>query len=168
MNQSPIFKQDDIEFLISDRYISDYFDALTKTYRIDPRISFNFLKNDVLELLRKEEITMKTFNISPQHTAEFLLLLQTKRMSGASAKRVLSEMYKTGETPSDVLTRLSLWAMTNLSAIAQQVCTNSSKMVSDYRAGKTQALQALVGQIMKETKGAADPEFAQQELLKIL
>jgi aspartyl-tRNA(Asn)/glutamyl-tRNA(Gln) amidotransferase subunit B len=88
-------------------------------------------------------------------------------ISGKIAKKVFSIMFDTGKSPEMIVKEEGLEVVSNtdeLSAIVQKVIDSNEKSVNDYKAGKGKALGFLMGQIMKETKGAANPQIVNQML----
>jgi aspartyl-tRNA(Asn)/glutamyl-tRNA(Gln) amidotransferase subunit B len=96
-------------------------------------------------------------------------LLDKERITGKQAKEVLDEAFATGEMPEAIVTRKGIKPPISdqgeLVRIIEAVIANNAKIANDYRGGKTNALQALVGQVMKQTRGQARADIV-QKLLK--
>ena len=96
-------------------------------------------------------------------------LLDKERITGKQAKDVLDEAFATGEMPEAIVRRKGIKPPISdqgeLERIIEEVIANNAKAASDYRAGKTNALQSLVGQVMKQTRGQAKADSV-QKLLK--
>src|SRR5260370_15356763 len=107
--------------------------------------------------------------LRPEALANLLDLLDEERITGKQAKEVLDEAFVTGEMPGEIVLRKGIKPpisdQRELERIVEEVITNNAKVVNDYRAGKTNALQALVGKIMKQTRGQARADIV-QKLLK--
>src|SRR3990167_8425906 len=107
--------------------------------------------------------------ITPENYAEFIGIVADGKINSSAAQTVLSEMYQGGDNdPSHIIERLNLAQVSDISAIEEavdMVLAANKKSVADYKAGKQNAFQYLIGQIMKETKGKANPEIV-IELLK--
>ncbi len=98
-------------------------------------------------------------------------LLQSGKMSAASAKQVLEETFKTGRDPADIVQEKGLLQITagdEIAAAIERVLTEQAKAAEDYRRGKEGALQFLVGQVMRETRGRANPALVNQLLVEKL
>ena len=98
-----------------------------------------------------------------------LSMIDKGTISGKIAKDVFREMFSTGKSPEDIVKEKGLVQISDesqLETIAQKVIDNNPKSVQDYKSGKERALGFLVGQIMKETRGKANPQMVNQILKK--
>ncbi len=99
-------------------------------------------------------------------------LLDKERITGKQGKEVLDEAFATGEMPEAIVTRKGIKPPINdqsaLEAIIEEVIASNPKPVSDYRGGKLNAIQSLVGQVMKRTRGQARADLVQTLLKKKL
>jgi aspartyl-tRNA(Asn)/glutamyl-tRNA(Gln) amidotransferase subunit B len=105
---------------------------------------------------------------TPKHLVELLDLVERGIISGPAAKTVFEEMFLTGKSASSIIAEKDLGQIsdtTEIENIIAQVITNNSQAVSDFKAGKQQSLAFLVGQVMKATKGRANPGLANKILL---
>jgi len=99
--------------------------------------------------------------------AELLQLLQTGKISAASAKEVLKETFESGRDPKQIVEAAGLVQITasgEIAAAVERVLENNAKAADDYRGGKEEALKFLVGQVMRETRGRAKPGMVHQLL----
>jgi len=109
--------------------------------------------------------------ITPENFAEFITLIYEGKISSRIAKTVLEEMFKTGADPSNIIEEKGLSQLTDekeLENIIKDVISKNQKAVSDYKKGKENSLQFLVGQVMSATRGRAQPDIVQKLLKKIL
>jgi len=129
----------------------------------------NYILSDLqglLNLKNKREVP-----ITAENFAEFINLIFKGEISSKIAKIVLKEMFETGADPSHVIEEKGLSQMKDESQIekaAQKVILNNRKAVEDFKAGKTNALQFLIGQLMAETRGKINPESANNILRKLM
>ncbi|HEV7235420.1 MAG TPA: Asp-tRNA(Asn)/Glu-tRNA(Gln) amidotransferase GatCAB subunit B, partial [Ktedonobacteraceae bacterium] len=114
-------------------------------------------------------ISLQASTLSPAALANLLDLLDKERITGKQAKDVLDEAFVTGELPEAIVTKKGIKPPISdtgeLERIIEEVIVNNAKAASDYRSGKTNALQSLVGQVMKQTRGQAKADIV-QKLLK--
>ena len=119
--------------------------------------------------MKANAISLQASTISPAALANLLDLLDKERITGKQAKDVLDEAFVTGEMPEAIVTRKGIKPPISdtgeLERIIEEVIANNAKAASDYRSGKTNALQSLVGQVMKQTRGQAKADIV-QKLLK--
>ncbi len=110
--------------------------------------------------------------ITPENFAEFVAIVADEKINSSAAQVVLKEMGKRGDgDPSHIIERLNLSQVSDTSALDKAVSVvlaTNEKSVADYRAGKQNAFQFLIGQVMKETKGRANPKVASEILKKKL
>ena len=130
--------------------------------------TFNWITSPLFKLLNKEGISLEECKITPENFAELMAMIHESKVNSSAAEKVLEVMFAKGSDPSQVVEELDLAQMGDsdeLSGIIDKVVADNANSVSDYKAGKENALQFLVGQVMKATKGKADPQVA-VELLK--
>ena len=109
--------------------------------------------------------------ITPENFAEFIKFIGEGKLSSKLAKEVLAEMFSTGSDPSRIIQEKGLVQISDeaeLGKIIQVVISKNQKAVEDYKKGKENSLQFLVGQIMLETRGKANPQVVRQMLLSTL
>ncbi len=121
--------------------------------------------------LNEEGVSAADAPVKPADLAGLLQLIAKGTISGKIAKKVLPEMWKTGKSADVVVKEQGLVQITDTGALeelVQKVIAANPQSVADYKAGKKKAIGFLVGQIMKETKGRANPGVVNQLLTKNL
>ena len=163
----------DANVLTEEKALGDYFEQVIASSRVSDRkarakVASNWLLSEVVRLLKASNMSINDCPLSPAALANLLDLLDKERITGKQAKEVLDEAFVTGEMPEAIVTRKGIKPpisdQRELERIAEEVIANNPKVVNDYRAGKTNALQALVGQIMKQTRGQAKADIVQKLL----
>ena len=160
----------DADILTSARDLADYFEASVKAYQLPKPIS-NWIMGPLLGVLNAEGKTADQSPILPQNLAQLIRLIDEGVISGKIAKTVFEEMAKSGKTAEAIVEEKGLVQVTDESAIAQVasgVISRSPKEVEAYKNGKTKLLGFFVGQVMKETKGKANPKIVNDVLKKML
>lgn len=169
--------------LIADLEVADFFEATVselsswvKTSGIKnisifqlAKIASSWIKTEIFKFLNEKKITISQLNLTPENFAEFLTLILKGTISQLSAKKIFQKMIEEGKDPSVILEEEGLHLISDtetLESLAKEVIKENPKAVEDYKKGKTEALKFLVGQIMKKTKGAADPKLAAEVLEK--
>ena len=135
------------------------------------KIISNWLISRLFKHLNEEKMSIKDSKITPENFAEFITLIYHNKINNLSAQKVLKAMFQTGDNPIAIMEQQDLEQVDNeqnLEKIIEVVINHNSKVVDDYRAGKEVALKFLIGQIMKETKGKANPQTIQKLLKKKL
>ena len=119
----------------------------------------NYIITDLLGLLKKTDGVGEDFLITPENFAEFIALLYDGTLSSKTAKQVLREMFGTGADPSHIIETKGLTQLTDETEIENAIkaaIEKNTKAVEDYKKGKQNALQFLIGQVMAATNGRAD------------
>jgi aspartyl-tRNA(Asn)/glutamyl-tRNA(Gln) amidotransferase subunit B len=156
----------DASILTSSKDISDFFDRAIKGTDNIKAIS-NWMMVELMRFINEKEIEPSDIPIKPDDLSMLINLIDDGEISGKIAKKVFSIMFDTGKSPEMIVKEEGLEVVSNtdeLSAIVQKVIDSNEKSVNDYKAGKGKALGFLMGQIMKETKGAANPQIVNQML----
>jgi aspartyl-tRNA(Asn)/glutamyl-tRNA(Gln) amidotransferase subunit B len=157
----------DATFLTSSRELADYFEACVDKFPNPKQVS-NWVMGSLLGLLNVEGKSINESPISPQNLASLLKLIDDGVISGKIAKTVFDEMAQTGKPPKEIVEEKGLVQVTDVSAIDEvvsAVISRCPKEVEEYKNGKTKLLGFFVGQVMKETKGKANPKIV-NEILK--
>lgn len=148
------------------RAMSDFFDA-TLAYYGDAKTLANWIMGDVTRLLNSNQCSVSDSPISAKQLAELLELIKKGTLSGKIAKGVLEEMYSTGKDAGAIVKEKGLAQISDegaLLGIVDDVISANPQSVVDYKAGKDKAIGFLVGQVMKATKGQANPGLVNQLL----
>lgn len=157
----------DAGVLTSTKELADYFEACLTVYP-NPKVVSNWVMGDLSRLLNANNIEVSRCPIRPQQLAGMLELMDKGTISGKIAKTVFEEMFSSGKDAQAIVQEKGLVQISDegaIAAIVDEIIAKNPKSVEDYRAGKEKALGFLVGQIMKATKGKANPELA-NKLLK--
>jgi aspartyl-tRNA(Asn)/glutamyl-tRNA(Gln) amidotransferase subunit B len=151
----------DAEILTSSRELADYFEDCFREFSNSKPIS-NWMTGPLLGLLNAEGKSIEESPVSSRHLAKLLKLIDEGVISGKIAKTVFEEMANSGKPPERIVEEKGLVQVTDTSAIEAAVLNVLSrfpKEVEAYRNGKDKLLGFFVGQVMKETKGKANPKI---------
>lgn len=161
----------DTEVLTSSKPLAQYFEETLKTYN-RPKIVSNWIMSELLRELNRDKKEVTECLIKSKNLAELLKMVDDGTISGKIAKSVFEEMYKTGKSAREIVEEKGLIQITDEAAlmkIAKKILDTHPEQVKDYKAGKKKLLGFFVGQIMRETKGKANPQLVNKifkELLK--
>ena len=156
----------DAQVLTLSRALSDYFERAAAASR-DPRAVANWVMVDLLGALKAEGKEITESPVSPEQLAELVDLIVSGEISGKLAKEIFSKMFATGESARTIMEREGLRQISDaetLSRIIDEVLAANPKQVEQYRGGKTGVLGFFVGQVMKATRGQANPQLVNQLL----
>ena len=165
----------DASLLTSSREMADYFEACLETGLPDglappgrAKAVSNWLLGDFSRLLNATSTEIGDSRVTPEQLCQLLDLMQKGTVTGPAAKQVWEEMFKTGRPAREIIDRQGLSQITDTSEIEEavdQAIAANQQAVADYKAGKETAVKFLVGQVMRTTRGRANPQLA-TELLK--
>jgi aspartyl-tRNA(Asn)/glutamyl-tRNA(Gln) amidotransferase subunit B len=159
----------DAEVLTSVKQLADYFEE-TVQKGANPKKAANWITSELLGRIEDPE-KIYTFPVKPDGIAELLKLVDNNTISGKIAKTVFKDMIDTGDSPQKIIDEKGLVQVSDSSAIEgiiDIVLANNQQSIDDYKNGKEKAIGFLVGQIMKESKGKANPQVVNELLLKKL
>ena len=163
----------DAQYMTNDKDTSDYFEKVVAA-GADPKASVNWIMGEFASQLSNAGIEIAKAPVTPENLAKLLALIAKGTISGKIAKKVFADMWKDGADPEEIVKAQGLVQISDTGALKElvvKVIANNPKAVEDFKAGKKKAVGALVGQIMKETKGKANPkvinELLNDELKKL-
>ena len=126
------------------------------------KLATNYMLTEIRKHLSERGEKTKDIPFTPENYAEFISLIADKKINSSAAQSVLAEMYQGGDNdPSHIVSRLNLAQVSDtgeLEGVVDGILVANAKSVADFQAGKENAFQYLIGQVMKETKGKANPE----------
>lgn len=160
----------DAEVITSSKALSDFYEDCI-TYYHDPKTVSNWVMVEMMGLLNEKGIEIEQVKFKPQQLAAMLSMIDKGTISGKIAKEVFRDMFETGKDPEAIVKEKGLVQISDqseLEKIAQKVIEQNPKSVEDYKKGKQKAMGFLVGQMMKETKGKANPQMVNSILKKLL
>jgi len=151
------------EALTGSKNLADFFEACVRLYPDASKVG-NWLAGDLLAWLNRMELEIQESKVTPRHVVEMLQLIGKGTISGKIAKRVLELMMKTGEMPSVIVEKeglVRIQAAGELEEVVERVFKENPDAVRDAIA-EEKAVHFLVGQVMRATRGRADPQLANQ------
>lgn len=161
---------EDAVFMTNDKATADYFEAAVDA-GADPKACVNWLMGEFASQLSTDGIEIAKAPLSAENLAALLKLISKGTISGKIAKKVFATMWKEGGNPEEIVKAQGLVQISDtaeLSKLVDEVVGKNPKAVEDFKAGKKKAVGALVGQIMKATKGKANPRVINELLNKKL
>lgn len=157
----------DAQVLTSTRELSDYYERAAKSSE-DPKAVANWVMGDLMGALKAEGKDINESPVSPEHLGELGTLIKRGEISGKLAKEIFPKMFAEGLAPSVIMERDGLKQISDTGAIEKiidDVLAANPKQVEQYKSGKTAVIGFLVGQVMKASRGQANPGTV-NELLK--
>jgi len=167
-------KDEDIESYINDPMLGIWFENVIKELKENKeliKLASNYITNDMVGLVNTVLVKGTTKYPSPENFAKLINMNFKKEINSAATKKLLGNLITFNEDPEKIAREEGLLQQNDedaLKTIAQKIIDANSKVVADYKGGKEQALMSLVGQIMKETKGSANPAVVKKVLIELL
>ncbi|WP_105614497.1 Asp-tRNA(Asn)/Glu-tRNA(Gln) amidotransferase subunit GatB [Vallitalea okinawensis] len=160
----------DANILVASRKIADFFETATE-HSGNPKLAANWIMTEIFRLLTEEEKEEGKIPFGPELLADLIKLIDEGTISSSIAKKVFEEMWNTGKEPAVIVEEKGLKQISDdstLVTMAKEVIAENEKSVQDYLAGKDKAVGALVGQMMRRTKGQANPGKVNEILRNLL
>ena len=161
----------DADILTSERSLSDYFETANKAYGGDPKRLSNWLMNDVMRLLNDQGIEAKELRLTPDYLAEIIKLVDVNTVNTSTGKSLLEKVQESGKSPAEIVEAEGLAQVSDTDAIkeiAEKIVADNPDNVEKYRGGKDSLIGWFVGQVMRESRGKADPNAAREVLKELL
>ncbi len=160
----------DAKVLAADRAMADFFEETAKLSG-RPKPAANWIVNDLNKVLNERKLALAEAKVTPRGLAELIGLVEAGTLTGSSAKEVFTEMAASGRAAGEIVREKGLAKVGDASAIeaaARAAVEANPKAAADFKGGKEAALKALLGGVMKQTKGRADPRLAEAILRRLL
>lgn len=162
----------DAQVLVADPAMADYYEEAAKTAK-DAKKTANWVIGDLSAALNRDNRTFANAGVAPEHLAQLVNLVADDTISGKQAKTVFEDMLSSGKEPAKIVEEKGMKQVTDegaIMALVTEVLDANPKSVEDYKAGKDRAIGFLVGQVMKKSRGTANPkrtnELIREELAK--
>ncbi len=156
----------DATVLTGSRPAADFFEEAVTLYP-QPKAVANWMQSELFRLLKDGEGDVSGIKVTPAGLAELLGMMEKGAINARTGKEVFEEMFATGKTASAIVQERGLSQISDTSALdaaVDQVTAANPQAVADYRAGKANAISFLMGQVMKATRGQANPGVVKQLL----
>ena len=160
----------DAEVLSASREIAHFFEATVAQFS-QPKAVANWVMGEVTRALNEDGRTISDSPVTPALLADLLKLIDNGTISGKIAKTVFDEMYKTGKEPAVIVREKGLVQVSDtgaIEAIIDEVLAKEAGQVAEFRSGKDKLFGFFVGQVMRASKGKANPALVNELLLKKL
>lgn len=174
----------DVEVLTAEKEVAEFFEEVVSELeskvvadeaKLDRgkviKLAANYVITELRKHMAQQGHTVRDLKITPENYAEFIAIVASGKVNSSAAQTVLREMYRSGGDPSQIISEQNLAQMDSageLEKVVNEVLSKNQKSVEDYRSGRENAVQFLLGQVMAATKGKANPRTAMELLRKNL
>jgi aspartyl-tRNA(Asn)/glutamyl-tRNA(Gln) amidotransferase subunit B len=161
----------DADILTSERSLSDYFETAVKAYGGDSKRVSNWVMNDVLKLLNELGLTAGELKLKAEYLAEIIQLVDANTVNSSTGRALLPKVQESGKAPQEIVEAEGLAQVSDtgvIREIAAQIIADNPESVEKFKGGKESLIGWFVGQVMRESRGKADPNLAREVLLELL
>ena len=162
-------KENDAEEIARNMQIAEYFEATLESFSKDAQLISNWILSEVTAVLNRENIEINDFHIMPSRLATLLSRIDDNTISSKIAKDLFGQMLTSDETVDEMIEKQGLEQITDEDSITKfvtEVLDEFSEQKDQYSAGKEQVLGFLVGQVMKRSKGKANPKLVNELIIR--
>jgi aspartyl-tRNA(Asn)/glutamyl-tRNA(Gln) amidotransferase subunit B len=134
---------------------------------VTPKLISNWISGELFRLLGERGLDISQVKIKPEHLVTLIELVNANTLNQPAAKQTFGVMFDTGRSPQEIVEELGLRQISDanqIAEVARQVITANPEPVAQFKGGKEATLKFLVGQVMKATRGKANPQLAEQVL----
>jgi aspartyl-tRNA(Asn)/glutamyl-tRNA(Gln) amidotransferase subunit B len=154
----------DAEILTEERSLSEYFEQAIAAYKGKPKVVSNWLMNDVLRMINERGCTAGELRLRPEHLVEILILVESEQVTTSTGKALLDKVEESGRSPEEIVDEEGLAQVSDeqtLRTMVSEVLAENPEQVATYKSGKVTVIGWFVGQVMRKTRGKANPQLAQ-------
>ncbi len=158
----------DAEVLTQSRDLALFYENTLK-HIDDPKLVSNWIMGDVLRRLNEEDLEIDSLKFSAKDLADLISLVRDGKINNNTGKKVLREMFESGKSPDTIVKEKGLVQISDegeLSSIIDKILDDNQQSIEDFKNGKDRAIGFLMGQIMKESKGKANPQVVNKILME--
>lgn len=159
----------DASVLVKDKKVSDYFEECV-SLGSDPKNACNWITTKLLaEVNKSETLTINDIFIKPNMLSELIKLIEDKKITNNQGKEVFSKMIEEKSSPIEIVKKYNMEVIEDdnlIESLVMEVINENEKAINDYKNGRTNMLDYMVGQVMKKSKGKANPVEAKSKLLE--
>lgn len=159
------------DVLVSDKTIADYYEKAVTVCPQETKKVCNWIMTEVLSILNEQLLPIEKFSVSPEHVGELIKMVSEGSITGKIAKDIFPDMIATKKSPKQIITDKGIKVIsddTELKSIMNKVLIDNADVVEKYRSGNKKVFGFFVGQVMKATKGQANPASVNKLLKNIL
>ena len=161
----------DADILTADRELSEYFEMAVESYGADAKRVSNWVMNDVLRMINERGITPSQLRLKPGNLADIIKLVDSGTINTSTGKSLIESVQDSGKAPGEIVEVEGLGKVSDEEALREiivGVIEQNPDQVATYKSGKTTIIGWFVGQVMKQSRGKADPQLTRSMLEDLL
>ncbi|MBE0670097.1 MAG: Asp-tRNA(Asn)/Glu-tRNA(Gln) amidotransferase subunit GatB [Anaerolineales bacterium] len=156
-------------FLTSERTLANYFENVVANSKSPAKTIHSWIAGEFMRYLNDSSLSIDDVTLAPEMLAKLIDMVTDKTIGASAGKTVLTELFKNGGDPAQIVKEKNLLQLTDVSAIQEivtKILNDNPKEVDEYNAGKETLFQWFMGQVARATKGKADPNVAKELMVK--
>ncbi|MCL4270163.1 MAG: Asp-tRNA(Asn)/Glu-tRNA(Gln) amidotransferase subunit GatB [Anaerolineales bacterium] len=156
-------------FLTSERTLANYFESVVSKSKSPAKTIHSWIAGEFMRYLNDSGLSIDDVTLAPETLAKLIDMVTDKTIGASAGKTVLTELFKNGGDPAQIVKEKNLLQMTDVNAIQEivmKILNDNPKEVDDYNAGKETLFQWFMGQVARATKGKADPNVTKELMVK--
>jgi aspartyl-tRNA(Asn)/glutamyl-tRNA(Gln) amidotransferase subunit B len=159
----------DASILVEDQSVADYFERAVQAggERVNPKLISNWVTGELFRRMNEAGISIGEVRVSPQDLVALIEMLQADDINQPAAKKTFGVMWESGRPPREIVEELGLRQITDAGQLAgavSRVIQDNPDAVAQFKGGKETTIRFLIGQVMRSTRGKANPQLAEQLL----
>ena len=161
----------DADILVENKPLSEYFEAAVKAYNGSPKVVSNWIMNEILRMLNELGLNADALRLTPADFADVIQMVDAGKINNATGKSLLAKVQESGKSPKAIVDEEGLGQVSDDSALQvaiDKVLDANPDEVDSFRGGKEGLFGWFMGQVMRETRGKADPQLTRELLGKAL
>ncbi|MBR9692118.1 Asp-tRNA(Asn)/Glu-tRNA(Gln) amidotransferase subunit GatB [Candidatus Woesearchaeota archaeon] len=161
--------EDDARVIAAERLLAELFEKVAE--EVDPVLAAKWLRRELVRVLNYNNKEMKDLVIDEKHLIELLKMVEKKEITDAVAKKILEELIQKPFSPKDYVAKQGVKMIVDTKQIqrfCEEAISENPKAVEDYQTGEKKSLQFLIGQVMRKTKGQADPAMVNKLMKELI
>jgi aspartyl-tRNA(Asn)/glutamyl-tRNA(Gln) amidotransferase subunit B len=155
--------------LTSERTLADYFESVVTNSKSPAKTIHSWIAGEFMRYLNDSSLSIDDVTLAPETLAKLIDMVTDKTIGASAGKTVLTELFKNGGDPAQIVKEKNLLQLTDVNAIQElvtKILNDNPKEVDEYNAGKETLFQWFMGQVARATKGKADPNVAKELMVK--
>lgn len=162
-------KPQDARLLTSEKALADYFESVVAKSKSPAKTIHSWIAGEFMRYLNDTGLSIDDVTLAPETLAKLIDMVTDKTIGASAGKTVLTELFKNGGDPAQIVKEMNLLQITDVNAIQEivtKILNDNPKEVDEYNAGKETLFQWFMGQVARATKGKADPNIAKEWMVK--
>ncbi|MGL6106396.1 Asp-tRNA(Asn)/Glu-tRNA(Gln) amidotransferase subunit GatB [Romboutsia sp.] len=152
------------QIIVASKSLAHFYENVV-AYEVSPKTTANWILSDILKILNAKNLEADDITMDPKYLADLIKIIEKGKISNTVGKEILTEIFESNKSPETIIEEKGLGQINSseeLEKLVDEVLAKNPKSIEDFKAGKQQATLFLMGQVMKASKGKANPQIAKK------